>query len=201
MQNKVIVDFLSFWLLFGKKPWNHVIQRFQVIHDKRIFLVNCNSLIEKLLKYVSCYLHDVLWVHMRSILKTANDKQEDISSFLCHFYPIDVTATNIKKASHIFKNFNENEPEFFQRKLNTRSIIYDAFTQWRRCIVLPLLQLRLSRCAHFQYRIQVTDWRVYDINLVPDHIIVNVFVQLGRCVDEKLNFFPHVTQNHVMRET
>jgi hypothetical protein len=111
MQNKVIVNFLSFWLLFGKKPWNHVIQRFQVIHDQRIFLVNYDSLIEKLLKYVSRYFHDILWVHMRSILKTANDKQENISSFFCHFHSIDVTATNIKEASYIFKDFNKNKPK------------------------------------------------------------------------------------------
>ena len=56
---------------------------------------------------------------MRAILKTTNDEQENVPSFLIHFYTINIRPTYVKEASHIFKNFDENESEFLQRKLDT----------------------------------------------------------------------------------
>jgi len=56
---------------------------------------------------------------MRTILKTTNNEQENVSSFLVHFYTINIRPTYVKEASNIFENFNEDESEFLQRKLDT----------------------------------------------------------------------------------
>lgn len=56
---------------------------------------------------------------MRAILETTNDEQENVPSFLIHFYTINIRSTYVKEASHIFENFNKNESELLQGKLDT----------------------------------------------------------------------------------
>lgn len=76
-------------------------------------------MIEKLLENVSCNFNNIFRIHMRTILKTANNEQENVSSFLIHFYTINIRPTYVKEASNIFENFNKDESEFLQRKLDT----------------------------------------------------------------------------------
>ena len=77
-------------------------------------MVDCDLLIKKLFKNVSRYLDNIFRVHVRAILKTTNNEQENVSSFLGHLDPINVTSTDIEKAPDIFEDFNKNESELFQ---------------------------------------------------------------------------------------
>ncbi len=155
-------------------------------------MIDNDFLIEKLLENIPCYFYYVLWVHMWSVFKTANDEQEDISSFLSHLDSIDVASPNIEKTSYIFKNLNEDESEFIQGQLNTWSVVNDSLSKRRTGVILSLLKLRLSGGTHFQNCIQVVDWGVNDVNLVPNYVIVNVLIELGWSVNQELNLFPHV---------
>lgn len=65
---------------------------------------------------------------------------------------------------------------------------------------LALFELGLAGCAHFQYGVEVVYGGIYNINLIPDHVIVHILIQLRRRVDQQLNLLPHITQYQIMRE-
>jgi hypothetical protein len=63
-----------------------------------------------------------------------------------------------------------------------------------------LVQLRFVSRADFQDAAELTDIRVKDVDLVPDHVVVDVLVEPVGSVDQNPDLTPDITQQLIVGE-
>lgn len=122
---KIVIDLVCRRLLFYVEPTYKRVHGSHVLHYELVFNVEEGSRVQ-LSENVFAHLHDVLRLYIGAVLKTENDKKEDIASGGHHLDSIYVGPSHFEKASNVFEDIDENESELIQRLVHA-SLIVDQF--------------------------------------------------------------------------
>jgi hypothetical protein len=179
---EVIIDVFHPRLLFCVKPADQVVHGSQVLDDQLVLDVEL-IMREELGKDVLAHFDNVFGLDEGAVLEAADNQQEDVLAHGLHLDAVDVHPSDFEEASHVFKDTNEYQPKLIQRLLHARLIIDEFLLEFLAFVdLLPLVELRLICSANLHDAFQLVDLGIEDVDLIPDHVVVDVFVELQRGV-------------------